>query len=142
MGESFLRLSAIQKSFGGTAALRGVELDVAAGEIHGLVGETGAGKSTLINSATGVIQADSGVTLIEGRSVAIRSPQDATAKGIAVVHQEAELFPQLSIAENMLLGRGLVRGFGGLISWSGTYVEASRMIARMGESYKVQESAG
>lgn len=137
-----LTLSDIHKSFGGAPALRGACLDVRAGEIHGLIGENGAGKSTLINIATGVLRPDAGEIRIDGQTVHLTGPTDASRRGIAVVHQEADLFAQLSIAENMLLGRGLVRRAGGLIDWPGTYAEAGRLVETMGEDFDVRRPAG
>ncbi|MDZ4858926.1 MAG: ATP-binding cassette domain-containing protein [Candidatus Hydrogenedentes bacterium] len=141
MGEVLLRLAEIDKSFGGAPALRGARLEVRAGEVHGLVGENGAGKSTLINIATGVLRADLGAIEIDGKAVTIENPRHARALGIAVVHQEADLFPQLSVAENMLLAQGLVRGPGGFIDWTKTNLAAEAKIARMGESYDVRQRA-
>ena len=147
MSGPVLELSGIHKHFGGVPALRNARLEVCPGEVHGLVGENGAGKSTLINIATGVLKPDAGRIVLDGSSVALSGPRHAAALGIAVVHQEADLFPQLSIAENMLLGRGLVRGFAGLIDWGGTYAEAAREVeaallgGAMGESFDVREPA-
>ncbi|MCA9436872.1 MAG: sugar ABC transporter ATP-binding protein, partial [Candidatus Omnitrophica bacterium] len=116
----FLQLQGIHKSFGGIQALSGIDLDVREGEIHGLVGENGAGKSTLINIATGVHQPTEGALLVQGESIRFANPHEATAAGIAVVHQEAELFAKLSLAENMLLGPGLPRGPLGWVKWGET----------------------
>ncbi|GMU91286.1 MAG: hypothetical protein AMXMBFR4_03440 [Candidatus Hydrogenedentota bacterium] len=142
MGASVLRMADIHKAFGGAAALRGAWLEVFGGEVLGLVGENGAGKSTLINIATGVLRADSGAVEINGTAASIANPRHAASLGIAVVHQEADLFPQLSIAENMLLGDGLVRGRTGLIRWMDTYRTADQMVRRMGESFDVRAPAG
>lgn len=139
---SLLKLSGIWKSFGGVPALRDARLEVLAGEIHGLVGENGAGKSTLINIATGVLRPDSGVVHFAGRPITLANPRQAAAHGIAVVHQEADLFPQLSVAENMLLGRGLRRGPLGFINWRGTYRQAQQELAALGESFDVRDAAG
>ncbi|HOZ46657.1 MAG TPA: ATP-binding cassette domain-containing protein [Candidatus Hydrogenedentes bacterium] len=143
MGHDFvLQLSGIHKRFGGVPALRAAHLEVRPGEVHGLVGENGAGKSTLINIATGLLRADEGEILFEERKVRFATPRQAAAAGIAVVHQEADLFAQLSIAENMLLARGLVRGPGGLINWPGTYRRAAELVSSMGEQFNVRDPAG
>lgn len=142
MATERLGLSAIHKSFGGAPALRGARLDVRAGEIHGLIGENGAGKSTLINIATGLFRPDSGEIRLDDRPVSLSGPTDAARLGISVVHQEADLFSELSIAENMLMGKGLVRRPGGLIDWPGTYREAGSLVETMGESFDVRRSAG
>ncbi len=140
MSVAVLELDDIRKSFGGASALRGARFDVRAGEVHGLVGANGAGKSTLINIATGLYRADSGAMVFGGQRVSFSTTRQAAKVGIAVVHQEADLFAQLSLAENMLLGRGLVRR-GPLIDWGATYREAERIVAAMGESFDVREEA-
>ena len=122
--------------------MRGVELIVAPGEVHGLVGENGAGKSTLINIASGLLRPDAGSVLVEGQTTVFSGPRHAAALGITVVHQEADLFPQLSIAENMLLSEGLVRGPARLIDWRGTYRKAQEEVERFGESFNVRALAG
>lgn len=142
MSDPILALTDIHKSFGGVPALRGARLDVKPGEIHGLVGENGAGKSTLINVTTGVLRPDSGRIILDEQPVTVANPRQAAALGIAVVHQEADLFAQLSIAENMLLGQGLVRGRLGQVDWPGTNREAERMVSVMGEAFDVRQSAG
>ena len=103
MDNPVLRLSGIHKQFGGEPALRGAHLTLNPGEVHGLVGENGAGKSTLINIATGVLEPNAGEIILHGQAVTVSNPRQAASLGIAVVHQEADLFAQLSIAENMLL---------------------------------------
>jgi len=142
MNGAVLQLTGICKGFGGVPALREARFEVCAGEIHGLVGENGAGKSTLINIATGLFKPDAGEIIFDGQRLSLTSPRQAAAMGIAVVHQEADLFAQISIAENMLLGRGLVRGWGGLINWPATYHEAERLVSAMGESFDVRGEAG
>ena len=98
-----LHAHGIGKSFPGVQALEGVELRLRPGEIHALVGENGAGKSTLIKILTGVYRPDHGHLRVGGRPVSLRSPRDALRAGISVVHQERNLVPQLSVAENIML---------------------------------------
>ena len=104
-----LELRNISKSFGGVTVLQQVAFDVQRAEVHALTGENGAGKSTLMNIVSGVAAPDSGEILWNGRPVRLRSPRDAQALGIAFVHQELALVPQLSVAENIFLGRHPVR---------------------------------
>ncbi|MBO5985775.1 MAG: sugar ABC transporter ATP-binding protein [Lachnospiraceae bacterium] len=101
-----LQMRHIDKRFPGVLALNGVDFQLRKGEIHALMGENGAGKSTLIKVLTGVYQMDGGEIMVEGESVSIRSPQDAQNQGISTVYQEITLCPNLSVAENMFIGRG------------------------------------
>ena len=94
----------VRKSFGATAALAGVDLRVAGGEVLALVGENGAGKSTLMKVLAGVVRPDAGAMLLDGRPYAPRSPRDARAAGVAMIHQELALAPHLTVADNILLG--------------------------------------
>ena len=142
MSKTILQLSEIRKSFGGVPALRRAHLDVRAGEVLGLVGENGAGKSTLINIATGLFRPDGGEIIFNGEPIQLASPRDASRLGIAVVHQESDLFPQLSIAENMLMGHGLKRDGLGFIRWQDTYDAAEKMVGSLGEVFNVREQAG
>jgi ribose transport system ATP-binding protein len=105
-----LAMRGIRKSFPGVAALDGVDFDLRAGEVHVLLGENGAGKSTLMKVLSGAYARDDGDILIDGRVVAIASPRDAQALGIATIYQELSLVPQLTVAENILLGREPARG--------------------------------
>jgi ribose transport system ATP-binding protein len=93
------------KSFPGVRALRGVSLSVAAGEVRALLGENGAGKSTLMNILDGVFSDYEGQILVDGRPVTIHTPRTAQQLGISMIHQELHLVPELSIAENIFLGR-------------------------------------
>ncbi len=107
-----LALRNIQKRFGGVAALRRGDLEVEAGEVHLLLGENGAGKSTLMRIVAGMLDRDSGEMLWQGRPADFRSPKEAAANGIAMVHQESLLAPHLTVAENIFLGRGVGSGGG------------------------------
>ena len=100
-----LRLRGIRKRFGATVALDGVDLDLAPGEVHALIGENGAGKSTLLAVVAGEFPPDDGTMEIGGKPYSPASPRDARAEGIALIHQELSLFPHLSVAENILMGR-------------------------------------
>jgi monosaccharide-transporting ATPase len=112
---ALLEIRGLTKSFAGMRALDGVDLTLRAGEIHALLGENGAGKSTLIKMVTGVVARDAGVVRLKGVEIAPRNPDEALKAGIATVYQEVNLLPNLSVAENLFLGRqptrfGLVRG--------------------------------
>jgi len=107
-----LALKDVAKSFGAVRALRGVCLELFPGEVHALAGENGAGKSTLIKTLAGVHRPDAGQVLLDGVPVAFHGPKDARDAGIAVIYQEPTLFPDLSIAENIFMGRQPRRALG------------------------------
>src|SRR3972149_4085515 len=95
----------ISKSFPGVRALDNVPLSVRGGPLHALLGENGAGKSTLMNILAGVFPPDGGARPLHGRLVRFRNPRDAQDAGIAIIFQELNLIPHLSVAENIFLGR-------------------------------------
>jgi ribose transport system ATP-binding protein len=105
-----LRLEAITKHFGATIALDGVDLEVAPGEVHALIGENGAGKSSLMNVLSGAVAPDSGSMIVDGTPYAPRGPADARVVGIAHIHQELALCAHLSVAENTAMGVEPSRG--------------------------------
>jgi ribose transport system ATP-binding protein len=100
-----LELRGIHKRYPGVHALKGVDLDVRAGEVLALLGENGAGKSTLMKIVGGVAQPDAGEILVDGARVVMRDVQAAAARGIAFIHQELNLLDNLDVAGNVLLGR-------------------------------------
>ncbi|MEO3815814.1 sugar ABC transporter ATP-binding protein [Plantactinospora sp. B24E8] len=105
-----LTMSDVRKSFGAVHALVDVRLELRAGEVHALVGENGAGKSTLVKILAGVHEPDDGVLTLDGQPLRLTGPADARAAGIAVIYQEPTLFPDLSVAENIFMGRQPLRG--------------------------------
>ncbi len=105
MTASALFVEKATKTFPGVKALDNVSLDLAPGEIHALLGENGAGKSTLIKIVTGVYRPDEGLVQVMGEAVSFASPRDAFAAGIGVVHQERNLIPRYSVAENIMIER-------------------------------------
>src|SRR3954462_13696056 len=102
-----LELCGVQKRYGGVRALRGVDFEVRAGEVHAIVGENGAGKSTLIKIISGAEVADQGQIEIDGQELASGSTTSALGAGIATVYQEPQLFGELTVAENVFIGREL-----------------------------------
>jgi ribose transport system ATP-binding protein len=114
-----LRLVGISKSFPGVRALHNVHMEVHKGEVHALLGENGAGKSTLMKILSGAYTRDAGEIYWEGKKVEIHNPRAAQELGIAIIYQEFNLVPQLSIAENVWLGRQPMRNAAlGLVDWS------------------------
>ncbi len=130
MSRPVLEASGITKRFPGVTALDGVTFAARAGEVHALMGENGAGKSTLIKVLTGVHPRDGGEVRVGGRPIDPRSPREAEAAGIATVYQEINLIPDLSVAENICLGRQPRRA--GLIRWGAVRTRARAALARLG----------
>ncbi|HVL23869.1 MAG TPA: sugar ABC transporter ATP-binding protein, partial [Thermomicrobiales bacterium] len=125
-----LRMQDIDKAFPGVVALAGAQLTVRPGEVHALVGQNGAGKSTLMKILAGAYRKDSGTILFDGQPVEFRTPHQAQASGVSTIHQELNLVPYRSVAENVFMGRE-PRRFG-LIDWRAMNREATEILARMG----------
>ena len=139
----FLAMTGIRKTYPGVVALAGVDFDLRESEVHVILGENGAGKSTLIKVLGGVVQPDAGEIRIDGSPARITSAADAKARGIATIHQELALVPQLSVAENLLLGqlprrfgivdrRALMRQAEELLDRVGATVDPLRIVGTMG----------
>ncbi|MFL6814237.1 MAG: sugar ABC transporter ATP-binding protein [Bradyrhizobium sp.] len=128
---ALLELKNVSKSFGGVSALRDVDFTVAHGEIHGVVGENGAGKSTMMKIIAGMHNDFHGQMLLEGRELRFRNPHDSLAVGIGMVHQELSVVPDLTVAENVFLGKQLTKA-GGVIDWAGMAKAARRQIGSLG----------
>ena len=130
-GRVVLEAMDVRKSFGGVRALKGVSLELFAGETHALVGENGAGKSTLIKIFTGALQPDGGEIRLHGKPVEHHSPAQARALGIAAIYQQPALFPDLTVAENI----GLAGGGSGRwrkVNWTERRTHAARVLQRVG----------
>ncbi|NPV67368.1 MAG: sugar ABC transporter ATP-binding protein [Anaerolineae bacterium] len=125
-----LEARGITKQFPGTLALDDVQLELQAGEIHAVIGENGAGKSTLMKILSGVYSADAGQIFFQGQPVALRSPQEAIALGIAIVHQELSVIPALTVAENIYPGR-LPTDRLGMVKYGELFENARRELARL-----------
>jgi len=136
-----LELLDVSHSFPGVRAIDAVSFDVRRGEVHGLVGENGAGKSTLINIISGVIRPDAGNILLEGQANQLTDPVTARKLGVVTVHQEAEFFPSLSVAENMALTQGLPIKQLGMVDWKSVDHDATRAVAEIDEQIDVRMPA-
>jgi rhamnose transport system ATP-binding protein len=130
-GEVVLELRHAAKSFGAVRALIDGSVELRAGEVHALLGENGAGKSTLVKILAGVHQPDSGTLTVAGRPVTLHGPAAAKAAGIAVIYQEPTLFPDLTVAENMFIGRQPQRS-GRRIDRRAMRDEAAKIFTRLG----------
>ncbi len=129
-GTPVLEMRGIRKVFPGVVALDGVDFDLRAGEVHVLLGENGAGKSTLMKILSGAYTKDAGDVFIDGAPVSIGSPRDAQSLGIATIYQELSLVPQLTVAENILLGHEPSRA--GVIDRAAMRDAARRSLAEVG----------
>ncbi|UCD51055.1 MAG: sugar ABC transporter ATP-binding protein [Phycisphaerales bacterium] len=128
--EVVLAAEGITKRFGGIKALDGAHLSIQAGQVHAVVGENGAGKSTLMKVLAGVHRDYEGRVLLAGREVAFANPRQAQEAGIAIIHQELNLIAQLSIAENVFLGREFLNPLG-LIDFRKMYDEAGTLLDKL-----------
>ena len=126
-----LKLTGISKGFTGVQALSSINFDVRAGEIHALVGENGAGKSTTIKIVAGAFRPDAGELEFDGKQVHWARPADAKAAGIHVIYQEFVLFPHLTVAENIFLGHER-RGAFGIIDHAKTRHDAADLLGKLG----------
>ena len=123
---TILSLANIDKCFGPTVALRGVNLRLERGEVHALIGENGAGKSTLMNVLAGLIKSDAGAMELDGSVYSPASPLDARQRGIALIHQDLSLFPHLSVAENIMMG--MEKSHWGLLDRQGLYARTVEVL--------------
>lgn len=139
-----LQTISLRKEYPGTVALNDVSVAFAGGKIHALIGKNGAGKSTLVKLIAGATRPTSGSILIDGTEVVLRSPHDALQRGIITVHQELSLVPELSVAENILLGRlPEKKAFGqSVIDWSAVYTRAEEILRGLGVTIDVHAPAG
>jgi ABC-type sugar transport system ATPase subunit len=138
---TLIRLSRIRKSYPGVRALNNIDFDLARGEIHGVLGENGAGKSTLIRIIGGATRPDEGEITIDGLPTILHSPQDAVRRGIAVIHQELEVLPALSVTENILLGK-LPVAFPGVVDWAAAHRRAAAVLDMIGLAVKPKQRVG
>ena len=139
MSQPILKMKGITKEFPGVKALENVDLELYSGEVHALMGENGAGKSTLMKILSGVYQHTSGSILLDGKEVSINSPQDAEMLGISIIHQEFNLFPNLSAAENIFLDRNDITNRTGKIKWSEVNRRATELITSIGANIDVRK---
>ena len=138
-GESALiQMSHISKTFPGVVALNDVQFTLQKGEIHALLGENGAGKSTLIKVLTGVEERDGGTVLLDGKEIFPKTPQEAQNAGISTVYQEVNLCPNLSVAENVYIGREPKKG--GHIDWKTINTRSKELLKRFDLSIDVTKT--
>jgi ribose transport system ATP-binding protein len=131
VSDSIIHMKGITKEFPGVKALRSVDMNIYKGKIMALIGENGAGKSTLMKILTGVYEKTSGEIFLNGESVQIKNTREAQNMGIAIIHQELNLISNLSIGENIFLGREPVNSFG-KIEWKKLYNASKLIMDRLG----------
>ena len=137
-GKLVLSLEGIDKSFPGVRALAKMTIDLRHGEVHAVCGENGAGKSTLMKIITGVYQPDAGKMVLNGKEVHIHNPNDAYAKGIAIIFQETSLFPDLTVLENIFMGHEIGKSlfgsskFGSILDYKAMRTKAAEIFGRLG----------
>lgn len=107
-----IRMTGIKKSFGTNSVLRGVDFDIQPGEVHALMGENGAGKSTLMNILTGLHKADAGEIMVDGKKQHFTNPKEAEEYGISFIHQEMNTWPDMTVLENLFIGKEPTNKFG------------------------------
>ena len=125
----------MSKAFGGVPALADVTLNLCSGRVHALMGENGAGKSTLIKLIAGILKADSISVNKNGIPLALNNAKDAHEAGFRFIHQELNIVPQVSVAENILLGRDLPLRFGFAVDWNKVQVQAEEALAFLGATH-------
>lgn len=131
VSDSILECRRIRKDFPGITALDEVDFKVRTGEVHALIGENGAGKSTLVKIVTGILQPSSGTIIHKGRVVEFRAPLASQAAGIAAIHQEASMFPELSVTENIYMGHHLAGGRARLLDWRAMRARTRSLLQRL-----------
>ncbi|MBO8137420.1 MAG: sugar ABC transporter ATP-binding protein [Desulfotomaculum sp.] len=129
---TLLQMKGISKSFPGAKVLDGVNLEVKQGEIHALLGENGAGKSTLMKILTGIHQKDAGEIIYDGKKITPTNPKEAENLGIVMIHQEFNLVPYISAAENIYLGAEEAFSKMGIVNWKALYNSADKYLQQVG----------
>lgn len=140
--EYILELRNITKTFPGVTALDNVNFTLKKSEIHALLGENGAGKSTFIKVITGVHHADSGEMYLDGNEVHFKTPVDAQKSGIAAIYQHVTCYPDLSVAENMFIGHELLKSRIKRLDWKRMYSEADQWLSKMHANFNSKAEMG
>jgi len=138
MTEPIFQLEKISKRFGATQALENVTMNLYPGEVHALIGENGAGKSTMIKVMTGIHQPDQGEILLDGKPIKVNNSQEAQAYGIAAIYQEPMVFPDLNVAENIFISH---RDFGPFVKWAKMSSEAEKILEKLDIKLDVRQPA-
>ena len=140
MSDYILELKGITKIFPGVKALNNVQFQLKKGDVHALMGENGAGKSTFIKVITGVHKAEEGEMFLEGKKVDFKGPKDAQAAGIAAVYQHPTSYPDLTVAENIFMGHEIVKN--GMIQWREMNKQATALLKQLDADFKSTDEMG
>jgi|SRR3990170_1910268 len=140
--DNLIEMIGIFVSFPGVRALRNVNFTIRGGEVHALVGENGAGKTTLINVLGGIVKKQSGDILLNGEHIAIDSPSGAQTIGLSIIHQELPIIPELSVAQNIFLGKEIVSLRTGFLKSRQMNVTAQKVLENLGVNIDPKQSAG
>ncbi|MCD8249497.1 MAG: sugar ABC transporter ATP-binding protein [Lachnospiraceae bacterium] len=140
MSEYVLELKGITKIFPGVKALNNVQFQLLPGEVHALMGENGAGKSTFIKVITGVHKAEEGEMFLNGQKVDFKGPKDAQEAGIAAVYQHPTSYPHLTVAENIFMGHEIVKNH--MIQWSTMNAEANKLLENLDADFDAKAEMG
>ncbi|TCT26515.1 ribose ABC transporter ATP-binding protein [Melghiribacillus thermohalophilus] len=140
--QPLVEMKGISKSFNGNQVLKKVNLDVYPGEVLALVGENGAGKSTLMKILTGIYSRDEGEIFVKGKEVSFKDANESKQSGVAIIHQELNIIPHLSVMENMFLGRELTFGKSGVLQTKGMRQKTLEYLEQLGVSIDPDEQAG
>jgi rhamnose transport system ATP-binding protein len=140
MMKTILRLNDVSKSFSGVEVLHNVSFDLRPGEVHALLGENGAGKSTMVKVITGYHQPDHGEIYLDDELVEFTDTRDSRQVGIAAIYQELSLFPDLDVAENIFVGRHPLK-FGMQVDWRKLYDEAKQLLDSLGVQIDLKQKA-
>ncbi|WP_419872801.1 sugar ABC transporter ATP-binding protein [Candidatus Pristimantibacillus sp. PTI5] len=142
MSEYILELNGITKVFPGVRALDNVYFKLKPGEIHALMGENGAGKSTFIKVITGVHAADEGEMLLDGKVVSFKDPNEAKQEGIAAIYQHVTCYPDLSVTENIFMGHEKIASGSKRLMWNDMHREAERLLRELGANFSPKTQMG
>jgi len=142
MSDLILELKHITKQFPGVTALDDVHFELQRGEIHGLMGENGAGKSTFIKIITGVHTPEAGEIYLNGEKVDFRTPLEAQRMGVAAIYQHVTCYPDLNVAENIFMGHEKVKRFTRRVDWKATHAEAQALLDTLGANFSSYERMG
>ena len=140
VSEYVLELKGITKIFPGVKALNNVQFQLKPGEVHALMGENGAGKSTFIKVITGVHKAEEGEMFLNGKKVDFKGPKDAQAAGIAAVYQHPTSYPHLTVAENIFMGHEIIKNK--MIQWKAMNAEANKLLQQLDADFDATDEMG